>query len=181
MRIRLGNHEVLLHPLGAAFVPETQILAVAVQADAVGQGGLFAGSDSLDLYLKLETLIGELNAQQVIFLVDGDPRLLPIQVLQLPRDCVVCSDHPGGQTFGTWDSVSFGNLRFCVRPKGIAAPGFAIGGYRPNDDLSKPGERHFARVGETLLLPFLVGANEREPHGDLEFFTVSTPVVAQLM
>lgn len=157
MTISLADKAVVLHPSGAAYVPDLRTMAVAVQAEAVGQGGLFSGADSLDLYVKIENLVGELDPEQAIFLVEGDPRLLPVQALQVARTALICCSHPGGRSFGAWDSVIVDQIRFTAKDPDASHPSIAIGGC--GDESGKL----FVTDDFSIRLPFLVGENDRQP------------------
>ncbi|MBV6459651.1 MAG: hypothetical protein HONBIEJF_02802 [Fimbriimonadaceae bacterium] len=154
MTFELADKAVILHPSGAAYIPDLRTMAVAVQAEAVGQGGLFSGADSLDLYVKVESLVGELDPEQAIFLVEGDPRLLPVQALQVARAALICCSHPGGRPFGAWDSVIIDNIRFTAKEPDRSCPSIAIG--RCCDE----GGKLFAVDDLSIRLPFLVGEND---------------------
>jgi len=170
MTVQLADKDVILHPDGAAFIPALRTMAVAVLAEAVGQGGLFSGSDSLDLYVKVENLVGELDPEQAIFLVEGDPRLLPVQALQVARAALICCSHAGGRSFGAWDSVVIDNIRFTAKVPDDSHPSIAIGAC--GDESGKL----FACDENAIRLPFLVGANDRVWEPEHRVLRVGAPV-----
>jgi hypothetical protein len=174
LKIELAGHEIVLSSGSAIFLPEFQALVAGVQADALGQLGLFSGADSLDLYVRLEELVGQYGATMIVLLVVGDPNWIPEPVIDLVTDLRVCAE-PQFADSGWTPNVQrlrLGQLDLSIKPQeGSRGSIYPAGFYE-----EPGGQAAFGLMATQLALPYLVGANDRVADGqeDMKLVGIAT-------